>query len=410
MKLIYQAYDKSGKAVTDTVDAASESEALQQLRRDGLFVLELRPPADGSDNGQASQAAADVTARRSTRHLRHLAMFTRQLHVLVSTGTPMVEALAGLERQTRDTRWRQVIGELRTHVEEGATLADAMEKRPDCFDAVYRSLIAAGEAGGRFEAMLDRLAKLVRRQQHVRSSIQGAMTYPALLFVVALVVLVLLLTFVLPRFADLFDTMKIALPPSTQAMLTISEFLQGYWWLALLGGAAAGWAARAWLKTAQGRETRDTLLVRTPYISPMTRGFATARVARLLGTLLENSVPLLEALELTRHATGNVHYQRLVIRAEEAVTRGEPVSVAFRDERLIDPSVYEALRSGEATGQIAPLLLNIADFLDEDNEIILRSLTSILEPIILVILGLLVGTVALSMFLPLFDLTASVGG
>ncbi|MEX0886570.1 MAG: type II secretion system F family protein [Phycisphaeraceae bacterium] len=410
MKLVYQAYDRSGRAVTDTVDAPNEGEALQQLRRDGLFVLELRPPTGRAEAADPAGSVAARRSRHSTRHLRHLAMFTRQLHVLVSTGTPMVDALAGLERQTRDKQWKQVIGELRIAVEEGATLGDAMEKRSDWFDGVYRSLIAAGEAGGRFEIMLDRLTQLVRRQQHVRSSIQGAMTYPALLFVVAMVVLVLLLTFVLPRFADLFDTMQIALPPSTQLMLTVSEFLRSYWWLALITIAATGTGAYLWMGSARGRELRDTLLARTPYIRGITRGFATARITRLLGTLLENSVPLLEALDLTRHATGNVHYQRLVIKAVNAVTRGEPVSAAFRDESLIDPSIYEAIRSGETTGQIAPLMMTIADFLDEDNEIILRSLTSILEPVILVILGLLVGTVALSMFLPLFDLTASVGG
>lgn len=408
MRLAYEAYDKAGRAVRDTLEASGLQEAAEQLRRQGLFVTRLSEA--GSAGGSGNAAVAAPSSGRLRNKARHLAMFTRQLYVLASTGTPMVQALEALERQAKDARWRQVVADLRRRVEEGASLSEAMERRPDCFDAVYRSLVAAGESSGEFAAMLDRLAQLVRKQAQMRSTLIGAMVYPALLLSVSAIVLTVMFIFVLPRFAGLFQTLDVPLPAGTRVMIALGEALRSYGWVALLAAVGGGWALHSWLRTDQGRQWLDTLLVDAPGIGKVTRGLCTARTARLLGTLIQSRVPLLEALALTRQAAGNIHYERLIDRAEEAVSRGEPISAVFADERLISPSVYEAVRSGEATGQIGPLLLNVASFLEEENEVLLRSLTSLLEPLILIGLGVVVGLVAMSMFLPLFDLTASAGG
>lgn len=413
MKLAYEAYDRSGKRVTDSIDAADRHDAGEQLRKRGLFVTKLNEQAEASTPRQkngASHGRTNGSGKRPKGNLRQLAMFTRQLQVLARTGTPLVEALNSLERQNRDPGWREVIAALKQRVEEGVALSEAMADHPRCFDPVYRSLVAAGESSGKFDAMLDRLAQLVRRQLHVRNTVVGALVYPSLLLTVAVVVLTLMLMFVLPRFTSLFETLDVPLPPTTQVLVLLSEAMRGYWWAMLLGlgGSAIGFVL--WQRTANGKHVRDTALVRLPVIGKMTRSFATARLTRLLGTLMDSYVPLLDALALTREAAGNVHYHALMLKAEDAVTRGESISSGFADSDLITPTVYEAIRSGEATGRVGPLLLNVAEFLDEDNEVVLRSLTSILEPIILIGLGILVGLVALSMFLPLFDLTASAGG
>lgn len=411
MKLAYQAYDPAGRLRTDTLEASSPEEASEQLRRQGLFVTSVAPVGAVAAAGSPSTATASVRRRFGTaKRLKTLALMTRQLYVLSSTGTPLVESLGALQRQARDPAWQNVISSLRNRVEEGLPLSQAMSEHPQYFDAVYQSLVAAGEAGGNFEPMLDRLAQLVKRQLHVRSSITGSLVYPALLLTVSGVVLTLMLTFVLPRFTTLFDTLDVPLPPTTQLLIILSEAMRSYWWAGILLVIGGVFAVRAWLATPAGRLAIDTALVRLPFIGPIVRSFATARITRLLGTLLENHVSLLEAITLTREAAGNAHYRELLTHAEQAVTRGEPISVAFANESLISPSVYESIRSGEATGQIGPLLLNVAEFLDEDNEVLLRSLTSILEPAILIGLGLLVGLVAISMFMPLFDLTASAGG
>ena len=344
------------------------------------------------------------------RLLKNLAMFTRQLSVLMTSGTPLVQALGALERQSADKNWRQVIGTLRVRVEEGATLSAAMELHPDVFDPVCRSLISAGESGSSFDQMLDRLATLTRRQMHVRNAVIGALIYPTLLVVVAVSVLATMLLFVLPRFATLFDTLDVALPPTTRFLMGLSELLRSYWWSVPALGIGAVVGVRAWVRSAPGRRWVDSFVLKVPAVGPIVKNFAVARIARVLGVLINGRVPLLEALSLARLTTNNLNYTDLVARAEEAVTRGSTMSSAFAAGNLVSPSLCEAIKSGEQSGQMGPLLLSIADFLDEDNEVVLKSLTSVLEPAILIVLGLLVGFVALSMFMPLFDLTAMTQG
>ncbi len=415
MKLAYQAYDKAGRSVTDTIEAPSMDEASEQLRRRGLYVTSLRQGhAKGGRAADAASAEAaplrqGVRLRGNGKRLKNLAMFTRQLYVLACTGTPLTEALHALARQAKDPSWRRVIEDLALRVEEGSSLADAMGAHPDCFDHVYRSLVASGETGGKFEPIMDRLSQLVRRRLQMRSAVVGALVYPSLLLVVAGGVLGLMLMFVLPRFGALFETLDLPLPPTTQALLWISDAIRGYWWAMLGTVALTVGGAWAWSRTASGQLAIDTVLIRVPLLGAVVRSFIVARIIRLLGVLVDSYVPLLEALALTKAAAGNAVYRRLVADAEHAVTRGDPVSSAFSDAQLVNPTVYEAIRSGESSGKLSAMMLNMADFLDEENEVVLKALTSILEPIILIVLGVLVGLVALGMFLPLFDLTAQAG-
>ena len=407
MNFSYQAFDAAGKAATGMTEAADANEAMESLRRQGLYATSVQPASEAAASAAARGAAAQRKGGPSRgRQLKNLAMFTRQLSVLMTSGTPLVQALGSLERQATDRAWREVVATLRTKVEEGATLAQAMESRPEVFDPVCRSLISAGESGGSFDAMLDRLATLTRRQMHVRNAVVGALIYPALLVVVAAGVLATMLLFVLPRFAELFDSLDVPLPPTTRFLMALSGLLRTYWWAVPLAGLVAGFVSNAWVATAAGRRWVDTTLLRLPMFGPILKSFAVARIARVLGVLLNGKVPLLEALALARHTAHNVNYVDLVARAEEAVTKGGSMSTAFSAGNLVSPSLCEAIKSGEQSGQMAPLLLSIADFLDEDNEVVLKSLTSILEPMILIVLGVLVGFVALSMFMPLFDLTA----
>jgi type II secretory pathway component PulF len=215
-----------------------------------------------------------------------------------------------------------------------------------------------------------------------------------------------MLLFVLPRFAGLFETLDAPLPPTTKFLLYLSNLLRSYWWALPIVLGGGGFGARTWIKSSAGRRTIDTVMLKIPMAGPIFKNFAVARIARVMGVLVTGKVPLLESLALARQTSRNINYVELVSRAEEHVTRGSTISAAFSSTDLVSPSLCEAIRSGEQSGQMGPLLLNIADFLDEDNEVIVKSLTSILEPIILIVLGLLVGFVAFSMFLPLFDLTS----
>lgn len=410
-KFAYVAFDRAGKANNGVIESIGEAEAREMLRAKGLFVTQIEESADGA----ALAMPGDVGAARHKRVgrgtvLKHLLTFTRQLNVLINSGTPLVQALGALERQARDPKWRAVVADIRKQVEEGAALSDAMRHHPAYFDDVCRSLVSAGEAGGRLDGMLERLAKLARSEAHVRSSVTGAMVYPCLLILISIVVMIILMTFVLPRFAGLFEQLGSPLPPTTKVVMAASDLLRGYWWAGLILLAGAVFGARTWIRMPTGRRTFDRFLVKAPMLGKMMRSFAVARITRLLGIQLESKVPLLDALRLTRQAAGNLLFQDLLTAAEDAATRGQSVSSAFAASELITPAVAEAMHSGEQTGQLAALLLNVADFLDEENDVVVRSLTSIIEPVILVVLGVMVGFVALSMFLPLFDLTATTSG
>ncbi|QOV92047.1 type II secretion system F family protein [Humisphaera borealis] len=411
MKLAYEAFDNGGKKLSGTVEAASILDATESLRRQGLFVATIAPASSGSAGPMTSSAPASGRIRMGTgRKLKNLAMFTRQLAVLVASGTALVDALGALERQSKDAAWRSVVSSLRAKVEEGTPLSEAMAAYPHIFDAVARSLIAAGEAGGIFDVMLDRLAVLSKKSLHVRQAVVGALIYPTLLIFISINVLCLMLLFVLPRFTGLFESLDAPLPSTTKMLMHISEALRNYWWVLILVVVGAFFSARYWIRTPSGKRIFHGALVRAPMINNVTRSFAIARITRVLGTLLNGRVPMLEALALARQSCSNVHFADLVARAEEAVTRGSPMSSAFAESDLVTPSIVESMRSGEASGQVATLMLNISDFLDEENEVVVKSLTSILEPVILIGLGILVGFIAISMFLPLFDLTSAAQG
>jgi len=405
MNLAYRAYDQTGREIADVIDAAGTAEAAEALRRKGLYVTEIHPAGASGRTRPRSGAR-----RRGKSRLKNLSTFTRQLYVLVGSGTPLVDALGALRRQAQDDAWASVIADIRSQVEEGKSLCAAMENHSECFDPVYRSLIAAGESSGTLPLMLDRLGALVQKRLHTRNIVLGAMVYPCMLLGIATGVLGVLLIFVIPRFADLFRTLGAPLPGSTKFLIGLSGFLRAYWWAlgAAIGGIVV--AARLWLRSGSGRRGVDSLLLRLPQIGRITRSFITARITRLLGVLVEGHVPIVEALHLAREAANNSLYAELLSRAEDAVIRGQSVSSVLAGSDLISPSVGEALRSGEQSGQLGRLLLEISDFLDEDNEIILRSLTSIMEPAILVLLGLLVGTIAVSLFTPLFDVTSIMQG
>jgi type II secretory pathway component PulF len=404
VKFAYQAFDRAGHARADTVEAGSAAEASEVLRRQGLFVSHIAPAEQGR-----TAAAGPVGRARGGRH-RHLAPFMRHLSVLVSTGTPIVEALSALEKQTTDERWRAVIADIRGKVEDGAPFSDALGAHPRYFDTICRSLVRAGESGGKLDAMLTRLADLTRRQHKIRQTMIGAMIYPCLLIVVALGVLITMMGFVMPRFSGLFKTLDAPLPPTTKVLMSISGLMTHWWWALLLGAISAGTGFWFYLTSEPGRMAMFTFAVRAPQVGKVCRSLATARIARLMGLLLESKVPMLECLQLTRDATVNIHYIRLLDHIQDALTRGEAFSSAIGHRQLLSASVCEAVKNAERTGQVGAVLCSMADFLDEENEVLLKSVTSLVEPLILITLGLIVGFVAISMFLPLFDLTATAGG
>ncbi|MGB0768391.1 MAG: type II secretion system F family protein [Phycisphaeraceae bacterium] len=411
MKLVYNAVSATGSPTTDAIEAASIDEAMDILRNKGLFVTQIESEADSkARHKNKAKRTGNLSLKTKTQRLKQVAMFSRQLNVLVATGTPLADGLAALERQVKDEDFKAQIAIIREQVEQGQTLYEALGRSPAYFDEVYRNIIKAGEASGSLPIMLDRLAVLTRKQVQIRSQIAGAMIYPCLLIFISIVVLAVMLTVVMPRFTGMFESLDVPLPATTQMLMAASELLRAYWWgvlLAVIGGAVG---LRLAMRTPGGKRTMDGLMLSVPVLCDVTRAYATARLARLMGVLIECNVPLLDTLQLCRKATGNSKYETMMVEAEEIVVSGEQVSGAFADDRLIEPAFYEAVRNGEQSGRLSMLMLTVADFMDEENDTRLRALTSLFEPLILVFLGLMVGGIAISMFMPMFDLTSMAGG
>ncbi|GMV27079.1 MAG: pilus assembly protein PilC [Phycisphaerae bacterium] len=410
MKFIAKAYQRDGTAATETVEAADAHEATEMLRRRGLLVSEVTPVSESQGLPAAPRAKRGARISGSKR-LKHLTGFLRQMSVLVSTGTPLVEAIASLERQADDAAWRNLLTDLRQKMEEGKQLSEAMAWHPECFDCVCRNLIAAGETGGQLEAVLTRLASLVRQQQKIRSEVIGAMAYPSMLILISIVVLTAMIGFVLPRFEGLFKSLDRPVPGSTQMLLSLSHWLRDNWWAPAIGVPAFATLMFFALSTRTGRRWADHFVVKAPMLGSIVRNLAAARVARVTGILVEGRVALLDCLRLVQGTMSNSLYVTSLRNAEDAVTRGEAASGALAAEvsgvRLFPAAVIEALRSGERSGRIGPVMLSVADAIDEDNDVLLRSTTRLLEPLILSFLGVVVGLVTLSMFMPLFDLASA---
>jgi type IV pilus assembly protein PilC len=405
MKFTYCAFDAGGKKRNAVIEAATGDDARELLRKQGLFVMILTR-ADAAESQHARASRNVGTARR----LRSISTFARQLQLLLSGGTPLIQALAAAERQSSYPAWKRVLADVRARVGEGLPLSEAMRSHPEFFDSVCTSLAAAGESSGAMAPMLERLSMLARKQLQLRSTLTGALVYPAVLMVMGVCVLCVMLLFVLPRFKGLFETLDTPLPPTTKVMIHTSEFLRTYGWFVLIGIGGTGTGIWFASRRAGTRRWFQGIVLKLPWLADLSRSLISARLARMLGALLESKVPLLESLQLTRDSATNIHYADLLGRAQDAVSRGEPVSAILGASDLIHPSVQEAIRNGEQSGQMGGPLINMAEFLDEENELFIKAASRLLEPLILVFLGIMVGMMALSMFLPLFDLVSSASG
>jgi type II secretory pathway component PulF len=411
MQLTYRAYNKTGQSVSQTIEAASSAEALERLRSQGLFVASLTAaPSKLERSAVLADEARSKHRLGRTRRLRHLAMFSRQMTVLLRSGLTVAESLHAVQRQSDSAAWRAVVADIRQRVERGSSISDAMAQHDDCFDGIYRGMIRAGEATGDLPAMFDRLAGLTVKHVQARSAALGAMVYPALLICVATVVFNIVTLCVVPRFGELFKSLEVPLPSTTAALLAFSLFVRANWWLILLCLAGLGVGLALAARTRAGVRLRHALVLKLPLVGKLIKGFTTARILRLLGVLMEARVPALEALQLARGAVKNYLYVELLDRVHGGVAQGMTIASGLSNTDLIAPAALEALRSAEISGQMGPMLTSFSDFMDEENGIRLKVLTSIMEPVILLVMGVMVALLAVSMFLPLFDLTAMTGG
>lgn len=407
----YQAINKTGAIVNDTIVVDDPADATAELIRRGLTPIKVHAESGGGDGAfnllgrlkglQQKSMLADP--RRASR--KHLPFYTSQLAILLETGTQVAPSLVAIERQMTDPHWKQLIAEMRRHVEEGGTLTSATSLYPQVFDSVYVSMISAGEASGNLSRILNRLADLARQADRLRNKIISAMIYPALLIGISFVVMIILAFYVIPRFTGIFTELNVSLPASTTMMLGMSTFVRENLILTLIafGGLIAG--LMYWLKSRPGKYFVDKMTLKVPIIGPLASSLIIARIFRILGLLVESSVPLLEALELTRHTTSNHLYTDVIQKAHDSVLHGQSMHEVFLYSRLVPPSIAQMVHTGEENGQVGKVMSMLADYLDDRNETQINMLTSIMEPFILIIMGCLIGTMVFSLVLPMFDLS-----
>ncbi len=394
---LWKARSVTGDSQSGEMTATSEQEVIGQLRRRRLIVISVKT--------KPREISLPFRTRIRAKDRIH---FTRQFATMINAGLPLVRSLDILaEQQTRPAVAEQIRSLLRD-VESGTTLADAMRRQKEFFSDIYVSMVAAGEVGGVLDTILLRLAEYMEAAGRLKRSVTTAMLYPVVVIVVAVIAIAILLVFVIPTFSVFFTGSGVPLPWPTRLLVAISGFLMAYWWALLAGVALVGFAVRAYYKTSSGRLAIDHLLLRLPLLGPVLRKAAIARFSRTLGTLVQSGVPILEGLDITARTTGNRVIEDAVMESRVSIAGGDTISDPLGRSGVFPPMVVQMINVGEQTGGLDEMLEKIADFYDDEVETSVTGLTSILEPIMIVVLGGVVGGMLVALYLPIFDLIKTV--
>lgn len=399
-KFVYNARPAAGGDIQrGELDVKSKEEVLAYLHRQKLIPVSVRQ----KDAGITIQFGSGVSTR-------DIVIFTRQFATMINSGLPLVQSLDILAEQTENQSLRKVIQEVLYDVESGNTLADALGKHPKVFTELYVNMVAAGEAGGILDTILLRLATFLEKNDALVRKIKGAMIYPAVIFTVAILAVVVLLVFVIPTFQNMFESAGIPLPLPTQLVINMSSFLQGYWWALGAGVVALIFLLRQTYQTPAGRLAIDKLLLNLPILGDLQRKAAVARFTRTLGTLVSSGVSILDGLEITAKTAGNRVIHDAVMGSRASIAGGETIAGPLKESGVFPPMVVQMINVGEQTGGLDEMLTKIADFYDEEVDAAVEALLAAMEPIMIVVLGVVVGGMIVSMYLPIFDMINAVQG
>jgi len=337
-----------------------------------------------------------------------LMLFTRQMAMLLTSGSGIVPALTAIGPQMRSLQHRAMLEAIRSDLEEGLTLTDALSRYPRAFDASYCAVVAAGESSARLPQMFARLALIIGKRRAMRNRVIGSLIYPALLIGLSVKIMAVMLFFVVPRFAGMFTTLGVEVPVTTRLLMQLAGALRGYWYLLALALAAIFSGAVYIVRSDKGRQFLADVQIRIPLLGRLASRLIQAQTFRILGMLLEARVGLLEALDLARGVTRNQRFQELYNTMCDSVTRGDSISAALDAHDLISTTIIQAVRTGEQSGRLGEAISYTADVLDEENTELLAVVTKLIEPLVLIVMGVIVGAVAIALFMPLFDMTSAV--
>jgi len=401
-KFAWEGKNRGGQKVTGEIEAPNEAFVLAQLRREqiapvsikkaGGFNLDIKFPGLGEKN---------VTQKE-------LAVFTRQFATMIDAGLPLVQCLDILGAQQENASFKKVLLKVKEDVESGSTFS--LTLHPKVFDALFVNLVAAGEVGGILDTILSRLADYIEKAMKLAKKIKGAMVYPSTIMAVALIVTVVLLVWVIPIFAKMFMDFGGALPAPTAFVMKISEVTRRYFLVFIVAAFAGGAAFKWYIAQATGRRNWDRLLLRLPVVGSLLQRIAVARFARTLGTMVSSGVPILESMDIVAKTAGNKIIEEAIVKARGAISEGKTIAEPLAESNVFPPMVTQMVAVGEATGALDVMLNKIADFYDDEVDSAVEALTSLLEPMLMIFLGVVIGGLVIAMYLPVFKLAGAVGG
>jgi type IV pilus assembly protein PilC len=386
----------SGERVADSMDAA-----VSALRREQINVTTINP-AKAKAAPAAKKDKAGVIGKKVAA--KNLAVFTRQFSVMIDAGLPLVQCLDILGTQEEDKNFAAVILATRSDVESGASLADAMRRHPKTFDPLFTNMIAAGEAGGILDTILKRLATYIEKAVKLTGQVKSAMIYPVAIVVIAGGVVGVILWKVIPTFASLFSGLGADLPLPTRVVISLSDNLVRFFPFLFVGAGVAAYAFKNYYATDNGRRVVDATVLKAPVLGNIMRKIAVARFCRTLSTLISSGVPILDGLEITGKTAGNSIIEDAIMLTRKSIERGETISVPLKETRVFPAMVTQMIGVGEATGALDTMLAKIADFYEEEVDTAVAGLLTLLEPIMIAVLGIVVGGIVIAMYMPIFDL------
>ncbi|MBZ4659042.1 MAG: type secretion system family protein [Desulfacinum sp.] len=395
-EFIWKGVNRKGLKVKGELEADNITIARQILERQGVTLKSLKP--------KPKDLLEYIPALQEKVKEKDLVLFTRQFSTMIDAGLPIIQCLEILRDQTENKAFRKVLKEIKKDVEEGATFSESLRKHPKVFDQLFVNLVAAGEAGGILDVTLTRLAAYLEKVAALKKKVKGAMTYPAIVVSIAVIVIAVILIYVIPVFAGLFRDAGAALPTMTQVVINMSDFTKSYFHWLILGGILLAVLCSRFRKTKKGRDLTDRLALRIPVFGLLLKKVALARVTRTLGTMLGSGVPILESMELVAATAGNTVIERAIRDAQKAVSEGKTLAEPLQDSGIFPPMVIHMVSVGEATGALDAMLAKVADFYDEEVDATVEALTSLLEPMLIVFLGVTIGGLLVAMYMPIFQL------
>ncbi len=402
----YEAMDTSGKEVKDTVDAANEEEAQQKIKQMGYFVTKITEVSAGKKGGKKGGAKKKKgkTFTIGGVSMKALCTFTRQFSTLQDAGLPVLRSLKILEGQMKPGVLKNALIDVVDDVESGSTLSEAFAKHPKCFDRLYVNMVKAGEAGGALEVILKRLADFKEKSQSLKRRIIGAMVYPCVVILVAVLILCFIMIYIIPKFKKIFQDFGMKLPWLTEQLIATSDWVATYWYVLPLFPLCWWLMIKLVRLNRSGAYALDRLWLWSPIAGQIIEKTIVARTMRTLGTLVASGVPILEALSITRETCNNAVFERMYTRVYESIREGDTIAQPLKESRLVDDMVVNMIDVGEETGDLDTMLYKIADVYDEEVNVLVEGLLKLLEPLMTVVLGGIVGLIVTALFLPLIKL------